>query len=272
MRAAAEKIVTPSSAARIAGMVSIAPAADLADIVERHWLVAWDHRGRAAVTQEVLPDPCVNLAIEPAGVLLYGVSSGRSAHVLAGAGTVLGTKFRPGGFSGFLPGPVRALNDRVLAAPDAFGADGTQLTDQLAAAMTTRELIEILTRFLRARRPAPSREHALVAEIVEAMRAAAPGTRVGDIASRFTLSPRTLQRLFAAHVGAHPKQVLQRFRHQHAYDRLSADDRADPVGLARLAAELGYFDQAHFIQDFRRATGRVPSAVRPASSRRHRDV
>ncbi len=61
-------LITPRSAERLAGMVRVAPAADLADIVEQHWVVAWDHRGRPPVTQEVLPDPCVNLAIEPVGV------------------------------------------------------------------------------------------------------------------------------------------------------------------------------------------------------------
>ena len=90
------------------------------------------------------------------------------------------------------------------------------------------------------------------------MRAAPPGTGVRAVAAQHAVAPRTLQRLFAAHVGATPKQVLQRFRHQDATDRLTGDE---PSGLARLAAELGYFDQAHFVQDFRAATGRLPSAL-----------
>jgi AraC-like DNA-binding protein len=220
--------------------------------------VAWDHRGRPPVTQEVLSDPCVNLAVEPAGVLLYGVVSGRSTHVLGGAGSVVGTKFRPGGFSGFVPGPVRALNDRVLSPGVAFGGDGERLERELAGVATTRALIDVVSAFLRAHRPPPDPQRALVLEIVEAMRAAPPGTRVAEVAARFALAPRTLQRLFAAHVGARPKQVLQRFRTQHATDQLAADDG---VKLARLAADLGYFDQAHFVQDFRAATGRPPSAL-----------
>lgn len=255
---AARPLITPRSAARLAGVVRIAPAADLADVIEQHWVVAWDHRDGPPVTQEVLPDPCVNLAVEPAGVLLYGLTSGRSTHVLADAGAVVGTKFRPGGFSGFLAGPVRELNDRVLTAAEAFGADGEHLEHQLADASTTRRLIDLVSTFVRVHRPPPDPQRSLVAEIVETMRAAPPGTRVAEIAARFAVVPRTLQRLFAAHVGATPKQVLQRFRHQQATDQLAADDGPP---LARLAADLGYFDQAHFVQDFRAATGRLPSAV-----------
>ena len=251
-------LITPRSAPRIAGVVRIAPAPDLADIVEQHWVVAWDHRGIEPVVQEVLPDPCVNLAIEPAGVLLYGVTSRTSRHELAGAGSALGTKFRPGGFSGFVDGPVQALRDRVLGMADAFGADGAAFERALAGAATTAEMVEIVTAFLRARRPPPDPQRALVRAVVEAMRDAPPGTGVADVAREFAVAPRTLQRMFAAHVGATPKRVLQRFRHQDAADRLAAPE---PGGLARLAAELGYFDQAHFTQDFRAATGRVPSSA-----------
>ncbi len=186
------------------------------------------------------------------------MTSGRSTHVLAGAGTVVGAKFRPGGFSGFVPAPVRALNDRVPTPGEAFGADGERLERELAGAATTPAQIQLVGAFLRAHRPPPDPQRVLVAEIVEAMRAAPPGTPVAAVAARFALAPRTLQRLFAAHVGASPKQVLQRFRHQQATDQLAADQPE----LARLAADLGYFDQAHFVHDFRAATGRLPSGSR----------
>ncbi len=253
-----DRLITPRSAERLADMVRIAPEPDLADVVEQHWVVGWDRRGRRPVTREVLSDPCVNLAIEPAGVLLYGVTSAPSTHVLSGAGVVVGTKFRPGGISGYVHAPVRALNNRVLPAAAAFGAGGRELERALAGAATTRALIELVSAFLRAHRPPPDPNRALVAQIVEGMRAAPPGTGVRAVAAQHAVAPRTLQRLFAAHVGATPKQVLQRFRHQDATDRLTGDE---PSGLARLAAELGYFDQAHFVQDFRAATGRLPSAL-----------
>jgi AraC-like DNA-binding protein len=155
---------------------------------------------------------------------------------------------------------VRELNDRVIPVATAFGADGARLEAELADAGTTGALLDLVAAFLREHRPPPDRGRELVAEIVEAMRTAPPGTSVAEIARRFAVAPRTLQRLFAAHVGASPKRVLQRFRHQRATDRLAAGDEAAPA-LARLAAELGYFDQAHFMRDFRAATGRLPSAL-----------
>src|SRR5271170_1984540 len=93
-------IITPRSASRIAGMVRMPPEDDLVDVVDQHWIVRWDQPGSQALRHEVLPDPSINLVVEPAGRLLYGVGSGRFVHELTGRGTVVGTKFRPGGFSG----------------------------------------------------------------------------------------------------------------------------------------------------------------------------
>jgi AraC-like DNA-binding protein len=255
-------IITPRSAAQVTGMVRVAPAEDLADVVEQHWIVRWDYRGRKPVREEVLPDPCVNLSVEPAGRFLYGVGRGRSLHQLEGKGMVIGTKFRPGGFSGFRPGPVSELSGRVLTLPEAFGSAGAGLDLALVQAPDVPAIVDAVSQFLRARRPPPDPERALVMEIVEAMREATPGARVAGVAARFALTPRALQRLFAEHVGTTPKQALQRFRRQHAVDRLSHGSCGN---LARLAAELGYFDQAHLARDFRTTLGRSASVIAASS-------
>jgi AraC-like DNA-binding protein len=258
MRQMASEIITPGSASRVTGMVRITPDPAIADLVEQHWIVAWDQRGEAPARREVLPDPCVNLTVEPAGRLLYGVGSQRSVRLLEDEGMVIGTKFRPGGFSGFVPGPVSELTGRTLTLPEAFGADGEELDAALLAAPDIAAAIGALTAFLRTHRPPPDPQRTLVMEIAAAMRAAGPGGTVAGIAHRFGVSPRTLQRLFARHVGASPKQALQRHRRQRAVDRI-----AEPGGpsLARIAAELGYADQSHLTRDFRATLGRGPAAV-----------
>jgi AraC-like DNA-binding protein len=263
MRQMPRPIVTPSSASQITGMVRMAPAHDLADVVEQHWIVRWDCRGQRPIRREVLPDPSVNLSVEPSGRLLYGVGTGHSEHRLEGRGMVVGTKFRPGGFSGFRRKPVSDLSGRVLTLPEAFGDAGADLDLSLTRAADVPAIIELVSAFLRAHRPSADPERALVMEIVEAMRAAPPGTRVSDLAGRFGLTTRGLQRLFAEHVGTTPKRTLQRFRRQQAVDLLSQDHGSN---IARLAAELGYFDQAHLARDLRATLGRSPSMVAAAGS------
>jgi AraC-like DNA-binding protein len=63
--------------------------------------------------------------------------------------------------------------------------------------------------------------------------------------------------LFRRYVGASARWVIKRYRLYEALDRLNGPTRSD---WADLAQELGYFDQAHFINDFKKIVGRSPSA------------
>lgn len=85
-------------------------------------------------------------------------------------------------------------------------------------------------------------------------------TRVADIAERFGLSERSLQRLVQRRIGLTPKWLIQRRRLHDAVGRLRDHHSSDAAStsLADLAGYLGYADQAHFTRDFQRVTGATP--------------
>ena len=116
------------------------------------------------------------------------------------------------------------------------------------------EQIAATEAFLRERLPSPDPEVAFIGAVVATM-AAEPALSVAAVAERHGVSARTLQRLFRRCVGVSPKWVLQRNRVQEAAQRVDADGAA---AAAATAQELGYFDQAHYINDFRAAVGRSP--------------
>ncbi len=80
--------------------------------------------------------------------------------------------------------------------------------------------------------------------------------RATDLADRLGLTARTLQRFFAAYVGVSPGWVIRRRRLQEVALRATAGGHVDWV---RLAADLGYYGQAHLVRDFTSAIG-VPPA------------
>ncbi len=232
------------------------PDPELAGLVERHWVVTWDLPPGERSSVTLLPHPCVNLVFEAGRVVVAGVGRARFTYPLSGSGRVFGVKFRPGGFAPFIEGPVGELTDGQLPAERVWGADGARLERELGAAGRVAELVEVAERFLRGRWPAPDPNTELVGRLVRVLLRDRSVNRVDDICQRYEISPRSLQRLFRRYVGVSPKWVLQRYRLHEAAARLA---EPPPRSWAEVAAELGYFDQSHFINDFTAAVGLPPA-------------
>jgi AraC-like DNA-binding protein len=248
-------ILRPAAVGRVFDLDRAAPPPDLAAVIEHHWRVAWDLRGRPAYRSEVLSHPCVHVVFEPHGAFVYGVRRRVDVRILAGTGWAVGTKFKPGGFGGFWDPDLGELTDSVLGLAAVFGADGAALECAAAARDEPAEKVALLHTFLRERYAPPGPEARMVQDVVATMREAPPATRVEEIAAAHGVSVRTLERRFRRHVGVGPKWVLQRYRLHQAIEQIDASGNPD---WSRFALDLGYYDQAHFLRDFRAVAGRTP--------------
>ncbi len=79
--------------------------------------------------------------------------------------------------------------------------------------------------------------------------------RVEQVMRLSPWSARTTQRVFRRYVGVPVKWVLCRYRLQQAALEIESDPDVD---FADLAVRLGWYDQAHFINDFRSMLGSTP--------------
>jgi AraC-like DNA-binding protein len=138
---------------------------------------------------------------------------------------------------------------------ETFGDPG-DLHERVIAARLDRAQIAVVEQFLRARMPAHDPHVELVGSIMRTILGTPELTRVEQLVERTGMSSRSLQRLFREYVGVTPKWVLQRVRLHEAAERIADEPSAD---AAMLALDLGYFDQAHFIKDFKAVVGRSPA-------------
>jgi AraC-like DNA-binding protein len=236
--------------ADLTGLVHLLPSADLAPFVEHYWIVRWDLRGQAPRVQETLPYPSVHMAIEPAQAAIYGVVKGKFTRVIEGDGMVFGIKFRPGGFFPFFKAPVSRLTDRVV--PLAHVPDVLRQPSDEA-------MVAVAEEFLRQQTPERDATAERVGHIVEQIATDRALMTVDAVATRLDLGVRSLQRLFSRYIGVSPKWVINRYRLHEVVERLALGETVD---WTRLALDLGYFDQAHFIRDFKSIIGRTPGEYR----------
>jgi AraC-like DNA-binding protein len=249
-------ILKPAGLGAAFNLERFAPSAGLERFVLRYWTVAWDVPEQVPYTQETLPYPCVNLVVERGQSGIFGVNTRRFQIQLVGKGWVFGIKLRPGAFYPFYQAPVATLTDQAIGLDTVFGAAGADYERHVLICTSVDEMISCAEQFLRTRLPPPDERVALINTVVEQIAADRTITRVGAIADRIGVSRRTLQRLFSQYVGVSPKWVIQRYRLLEAADQLAHNANID---LPSLAQTLGYFDQAHFINDFRATIGSTPA-------------
>jgi len=75
------------------------------------------------------------------------------------------------------------------------------------------------------------------------------------LADTACLSIKQFERKFSGLVGVNPKQYLRTVRFQHV---LQIKKSSRFLDYTSLAMECGYFDQSHFINDFKTITGLTP--------------
>lgn len=249
-------ILNPKAGAQIFQLARYEPSQALSVFVEQYWVVTWDLRGQEPYRSETLPHPCIHLAIEPDAAHIVGVVTHKFSRLLEGEGWTFGIKFRPGGFYPFVQRPISQYTDKTISLANGFGADGVAYERAMRAATHDEERIAVAERFLYHQSPTPDENVTLVNDIVDAIMATRIITKVDDLVSRFNINKRALQRLFSQYVGVSPKWVIQRYRLHEAAEQMAAGEIVD---WSRLAVELGYFDQAHFIKDFKAIVGLTPA-------------
>lgn len=78
---------------------------------------------------------------------------------------------------------------------------------------------------------------------------------IADVSASVGVSRRRLEETFRVAVGLTPKRFQRLWRFRRALERI---DHHQDQGWAAFALERGYYDQAHFSNEFRHHTGLAP--------------
>lgn len=164
-------------------------------------------------------------------------------------GAVVGARFRPGGFTARFGRDAARYTGRIEPADAELFSTPLHLEDSVASAAAC--LDDAIADHTGDTDPTFS----ALTTLVERLRDDDRLHRVEQVMQLSPWSARTTQRVFRRYVGVPVKWVLCRYRLQQA--ALGIESRRD-VDFADLAVRLGWYDQAHFINDFRSMLGSTP--------------
>jgi AraC-like DNA-binding protein len=245
------------------------PAFPLSQYVERIWWVA--NSGMPPARQRVYPNGAMALVIhlkKPTATyfldnathsvrvpVLAGPYS-RSFHIDASESTgVIGVLFRPGATSMFFPVPAHELHNIDIALSELYPDEADRLLNGVCSAIGVQAQFRTVEQYLIRKLKNATPIHPALGYAVEQLSCEGGVRRVRQIQSDTALSHTRLIELFRDHVGLTPKLFCRVRRFCTLLNRI---EKGLPVNWAELAADCGYFDQAHLIRDFRAFAGITP--------------
>ena len=190
------------------------------------------------------------------GSLVVGVQSEFFVIDTAEQASVIGVHFKPGGAFPFFGVPASELHNTHLSLDTLWGAQAGELRERLLEAATPQAMFCILEEVLVARARRLER-HPAVAFALHEFQGVPQKRTIAEVTGQIGLSAKRFIQVFSGEVGLTPKLFCRVRRFQKVLRLVRA---GRPVEWAGVAADCGYFDQAHFIRDFRAFSGLNPSA------------
>jgi len=182
----------------------------------------------------------------------------------AGESDVVGIHFKPGGLRPFAGLPMAELLNRHIPLSELWGTAAEELLERLSDAGTAEERFDLLERLLPSFAGRPLERSSAIRYALTQLQ---EGRRVAELVERIGLSHGYLDRLFKNEIGLTPKRIGNLIRFQGTLGRM---ERGVDLDWAEVALACGYYDQSHWIKDFRRFSGLSPLQYRPIPGR-HRN-
>ncbi|ORA24592.1 AraC family transcriptional regulator [Mycobacterium aquaticum] len=237
-----------------------APSPDAARFVEHFWSVSWDRRTEGPFESTVITFPAMHITrewgdddvrhgVSLPNTLVHGVVPQVFRTTISGRGSVVGARFHTGGFTARFGRDAADLTGRVVPVDDELFGAPIVLDDDVASAGAA------LDSAVGAFAGEPDATYRALTPLLDRMREDATLHRVEQVMAHAPWSTRTTQRVFRRYVGVPVKWVLCRYRLQQAALEIESTPGID---FADLAVRLGWYDQAHFSNDFRAMLGWTP--------------
>jgi AraC-like DNA-binding protein len=188
----------------------------------------------------------------PPSVLSGIRRSSRSMAYAKGTANLL-VVFHEAGAAAFFREPLHELSDMSLPLDMLMkNSQVAEMEERLAAADDNTQRICIIEQWLfsKLRNPAPD---TLVQHAIQQIQLTHGAIRIKDLAGSLYISQDAFEKRFRRQAGVSPKQFSSIVRFRHLIDRYSG-----AASLTDAALSAGYFDQAHFIKDFKAFTGKTP--------------
>jgi len=248
----------------------VKPSGFLAQYIKYYWVLESDLND-GAVSERVIPTGNVELMfhyrkpflmskngterLQPQSIIT-GVSSNYADVVTQGESGVIAVTFFPHGACNFFKFPLSELENQSISLSDLFANEVAAVEELLQSTTSLAGRIGVVERFLLKRfNPIGTSALQFIKQGVDLINQSGGQITASKLSDKLYVSPKSLERKFTSLLGKSPKQFIRIVRFNEVVRSISAPSNAF---LTQQAYKNGYFDQSHFIHDFKALSGYTP--------------
>lgn len=251
---------------------TIVPPRQLANYVRSFWVLEGEASSENPYTHHSMADGCAELLFHYSGVFTELISDGKNEKSfvsgLAAQSQVVrrftinqnfgmfGVYLYPFTASQFFGVPATILKNEMPCLQILLGKEANDLEEKIMLAANNNQRVNILTAYLDSKIAGVKKQPPGVFETIQHIINTNGVINVEELAKSNFLSTRQFERNFARFAGFNPKLFSRIIRFQATLNQYGNSEKS----LTDIAYETGYYDQSHFIQDFKAFSGFNPRA------------
>ncbi len=248
------------------------PTGILSNFIKYYWLLETDNLD-GIISERVIPTGNIelmfhykksflvkhnnsSLTIPQPQSFISGIDSSYADVFTRGESGMIAVTFYPLGACNFFAFPLHEIENRNVDLGCICKSEIKSMEERLGENYQTQERIRIVEEFLYNRLSLiENQDIAILKEALHFINQSRGQINASNLSGRLSVTTKSLERKFGAYMGKSPKQFIKIVRFQHIINNFSKEEKSQ---LTRVAYDSGYFDQAHFIKDFKSFTGYAP--------------
>ena len=245
------------------------PCPELASLIKCYWILEVPISAEKQ-RQRILPDGCIDMIftlgddikrytseedyiLQPRSMILGQITKPFDIEPIGYVDT-FAIRFYPYGFANFTPHPISELANKETPISSIFEKEiAARLEEEVIKAHNTKERIEIIERFFVSK--AKENIESIVKTTIDSIMLSKGQASVNALLKDEPSKRRQLERKFSKQIGLSPKQFAKVIRLQATLKLLL---QGNSENLTQVAYSSSFFDQSHFIKDFKEFTGVKP--------------
>lgn len=247
------------------------PKETLAKKVKFYWSLEDFENTIPHSKERVFPDGCIELIFHY-GDLFKKISTNTNSEIqpksfihgqitkyieleATGKIGVFSSRFNPSGLQSFIDFDVSKITDTIITVDEVWPKDGKELEHAILHATDNETRVTILEVFLESKINYQQKNTTDIDFCVEKIIYSNGIISIENATQDQTIGKRQLERKFQSTVGLNLKKFSRIIRFNYA---LHLIEKKDFSNFTTVAYEGGFYDQAHFIKDFKYFTGLNP--------------